>query len=151
MTGIRSYYISNFTRCQDKNTQQNQLQDGRAYFSSQFETPGRHSRAKIVAGALGSWSHCVHSQDRERKECYCSLHASFCPVQDPASRKNTTHIWEFILPTSINQIKKLPQRQAGSLVSRVLDFIKLTKVILSMVIFAPKSLATSNGFFEFKF
>lgn len=64
----------------------------------------------------------------------------------PGPRRNTTHIWEFILPSSINSIEKLPQRQAGSLVSGGLGPVKLMKVILSMVIFAPKSLVASNGF-----
>lgn len=54
---------------------------------------GHHGGQNTVAGALGSWSHSIHSQETERSKCWCSAGLlSYVKSGSPAHFHGAAHI-----------------------------------------------------------
>lgn len=64
------HWISYFTCCYDKISWQKQWKGERVSLGSHLW----YSWEVLTAGARAGWSHCIHSQEGKKDECWCAAH-----------------------------------------------------------------------------
>ena len=73
--------------CCDKILDESNLRKERFILAHSLRMQSITAGKAPAAGALGSWLHCIHSQEAERDGCWCSAHCLlFIQSRTPAHR-----------------------------------------------------------------